>query len=172
MRAFTTNSAMSDSFSPYYDELYAYACKRLGPGEEAADVVQDAFLRVFRQGGNRTFARPRPYLYRVLINLIRDRGRRTRRAFRLEASGLLRDAEAPSTERTPAEALVSREAQECLRAAVAALPARCREVLELQRLHGLSHREIAERLSISQSTVEKHVAAALLRLRRDLADLF
>jgi RNA polymerase sigma-70 factor (ECF subfamily) len=53
--------------------------------------------------------------------------------------------------------------------AVAALPSQCRKVLVLKKIEGLSQREIAIRLGIAESTVEKHLAKALLLTRDYMA---
>ena len=52
--------------------------------------------------------------------------------------------------------------------AIQALPQRCRQVLTLRKIHGLSHREIATRLGISEHTVNAQVAIGVLRLRDHL----
>jgi DNA-directed RNA polymerase specialized sigma24 family protein len=59
---------------------------------------------------------------------------------------------------TADEALNTRQEVALLLESIASLPDRCREALTLRKLYGLSQREIAKRLAISESTVEKHVA--------------
>src|SRR3546814_20809608 len=54
-------------------------------------------------------------------------------------------------------------------ALIAALPAKCREAFVLRKVQGLSQREIAGRLRISENTVEKHVGTGLRLLMRSLA---
>lgn len=49
--------------------------------------------------------------------------------------------------------------------AMAALPTRCRHVIVLQKIHGLSYKEIGRRLGISESTVNAHIAKGVLRIR-------
>jgi len=161
---------MKESLSHFYDELHAYARQRVGCAETAGDLVQDAFARVLARGIR--LEQPRAYLYRVLINLIHDRGRCAARLPQILAEAHLFENEPPAEEMTPLEALASREARTRLREAIEGLPVRCREVFVLHRFEGLRQREIAARLGITQSTVEKHIAAALVHLRRELADLF
>jgi len=64
---------------------------------------------------------------------------------------------------TGEQELVGREELSMLQQALADLPERCREVLTLRKLHGLSQREVAVRLGLSESTVEKHVSAGIRR---------
>jgi len=61
------------------------------------------------------------------------------------------------------QSLVGREELQMLQAAIADLPDRCREVLTLRKIEGLPQREVAERLGLSESTVEKHVSAGIRR---------
>ena len=51
-----------------------------------------------------------------------------------------------------------------LRVIVAALPPQCREVFELRKFEGLSHREVAQRMGLSEKTVENHLTRALARI--------
>jgi RNA polymerase sigma-70 factor (ECF subfamily) len=53
--------------------------------------------------------------------------------------------------------------------AVEALPPQCRRVFRLHKFDGLSHAEVAEKLGISRSAVEKHISAALKSLTRTLS---
>ncbi len=65
--------------------------------------------------------------------------------------------------------LVEEEIDIALRAAVSDLPDRCREILELSRVHGLRYAEIASALGISVKTVEAQMGKALRILRERLA---
>ncbi len=68
------------------------------------------------------------------------------------------------------DAIISQQELAILDAAIRELPDKCREVFLLYRGHGLSMREIAIYLSISEKTVEKHVARAMLHCRQQLRD--
>ncbi|HJP68017.1 MAG TPA: sigma-70 family RNA polymerase sigma factor, partial [Sphingomicrobium sp.] len=70
---------------------------------------------------------------------------------------------------TPEETLLARDELQRLGETVADMPARVREVFVLRRIEGLSQRGVAERLGISVSTVEKHLAKAMLRLSDAIA---
>jgi RNA polymerase sigma factor (sigma-70 family) len=63
---------------------------------------------------------------------------------------------------------MARQDREALMRAIENLPAGCREVLVLRNQEELSHRQIADRLGIATSTVEKHLARALRLLREEL----
>jgi RNA polymerase sigma-70 factor (ECF subfamily) len=64
-----------------------------------------------------------------------------------------------------ADAVARDQELQLLAEAIQALPERCRQVITLRKLHGLSHREIAQRLGITENTVNAQVAIGVLRLR-------
>lgn len=67
------------------------------------------------------------------------------------------------------EKLYSQDLRTSINEAIAALPAKCREVFSLSYLQGFSHREISEQMGIAQSTVENHIYLALRQLRAKLS---
>lgn len=108
---------------------------------------------------------PQAYLFQSTRNraLNHVRHERVERTGEPEAVGLAAvNASAP-------EQLVEEEIEVALRSAVSELPARCREVFELSRTHGLKYAEIATVLGISVKTVEAQMGKALRTLREKLA---
>ena len=63
----------------------------------------------------------------------------------------------------------ARQELERLGTIVAALPVQCRRVFELRKFDGLSHRDIAQRMGLSEKTVENHLTRALARIAEALA---
>lgn len=151
----------------HYRELLNFLVRLVGDRHAAADLTQESYARVLalQQGGSTVFD-GRALLYRTARNLVVDRHRRA--AVRQhEALDDLPDDEHPSAppRLQPDEALASRQdAQACL-AAIEALPPRCREAFVLHLFDELSHAQIADRMGISVSMVEKHVARGLLACR-------
>lgn len=148
------------------DPLRRYLSRLLGNASEAQDVAHDAYLRVYPVVAREKATRPRALLYltarRLAINRLK---RRSISPF---------SREAPATETTPASApgiaqqIMARQELTLLEQAIAGLPDGCRTVLLLRKVELLSHREIAARLGISVSTVEKQHARALRLLRAAL----
>ncbi len=128
----------------------------------AADIVQDAFLRLLRAPRHEV-RDLRNYLFRTTGNLAIDRARQQRR------SALAHSIELDETIADPAPlpdaVLISREELLALHAALADLPPRTREVLLLHKFEGLSYLEIANRLGIAKNTVMVHMVKALASLR-------
>ncbi|WP_162906510.1 RNA polymerase sigma factor [Algihabitans albus] len=135
--------------------------------EAAAEVMQDAYLRLLRFAPSRDMADSRAYLFQVAANAAYDRLSREGRY-----GGTAMNSAPEETIRCPhpnAEAAaMSRERLRILAEAVDDLPARCREVFLMSRLEGLSNGAIAVRLGISRNMVEKHIIKAMLRCRQRL----
>lgn len=157
-------------FRLYHRELQQIAYRRLGDREMAADLTQDAFVRYVgldREQRTQTIANPRFFLIRVLRNLIIDLGRsRSRRG----PVGSLDDVQHELLDPCPGPAALVELRQQLtlLQAALDELPANSRQALLLNRLEGLGHAAIAERLGVSVSMVSKYIMSALLHCARRL----
>jgi len=148
----------------HYEELTGYLTRRLGSAGAASDVVHDTYLRLQGLGAVPDLDNPRAYLYRVADNIALDRLRRDGRRDRRFASGDLL-ADLPSDAPTAEESMAREQRLRLLARAIDELPARRREVFLLHKIDGLSHGEVARRLGISRSMVEKHVMRALAHCR-------
>jgi RNA polymerase sigma factor (sigma-70 family) len=123
------------------------------------DVLQETYARLLtldgtaRSGVHNWHA----FLFATARNVAFDRLRRKR----IVSFDVIAELNYPTVvdERPTAyDELSAREEHAMLSAAIAALPERCRQVVTLRKLHGLSQKEVATRLGITESTVEKHVA--------------
>jgi len=136
---------------------------------DGEEVVQEACVRVLREDARlRSIRDPLGYLLQVARNLFVDRSRaRSREAARRVDLAL----GASSRELLdPEHRLIAKQQLDIVLDAAKALPPRCREAFELHRFGGLSYAMVARRMGISPSMVEKHIAEAMLRLRRALRD--
>ncbi len=145
--------------------LRRYLGRLLGNTTEAQDVAHDAYLRVYPVIGRKSAERPEALLYvtarRLAINRLK---RRSISPISGDPLGTDAAAAAPSVE----DQVMARQELDLLEQAIAQLPGGCRAVLLLRKIELLSHREIAERLGITVSTVEKQHARALRLLRAAL----
>jgi RNA polymerase sigma-70 factor (ECF subfamily) len=139
---------------------------RLGASAEVEDLLQDLYLKVSSLGSEVEALEPRAYLYRLASNLMLDRRRSSLRsaardgAWRLatHSTGQSEDiADAPS----PETVVAGRQRLAALIAALETLPRKTSTVFRMHKFDGLSYAEVALRLEISRSSVEKHMMTAL-----------
>lgn len=140
----------------------------LGSRAGAEDAAQEALIRVWEHRERWREGSARALVFRIGRNLALD-ARRSAKVRRRWASALGREP-APSAD-GPEEATRWSEYECRIRDALAALSPGRREVVELIRLRGLSHREAAEALEISEQTVANRMTLALADLRTLLADI-
>lgn len=169
-----------ESLVERHQERLLRLCERLlGDREEARDATQEVFLRAFRHAAR---AQPRgqfyTWLYRIALNFCFNRLRRRRvvRFFSLERSpmgGEERGSIDSADERPDAEEeILARERWRRTRRLLDTLPENQRAVLLLARFEGLSQREIAETLGITEGAVESRLVRAMRRLNRFRAQEF
>lgn len=148
----------------HYEELNRYLARWFGASGAADDTLHDIYLRLQQLPAVPEIANPRAYLFRVARNSALDRLRSMRRdERRLMADEAMLDQ--PAAGPLADAALEQRERLHLLARAIAELPRRCREAFLLHKIDGLSHSQVAERLGISRSMVEKHVMKALAHCR-------
>jgi len=124
------------------------------------DLCQDIYTRTYEAAQQKIPVPARPFVFTIARNLIVDRVRRERivpieAVADLDELGIALDA--PSPERN----VMARDELRLLQAAVDRLPPRCREVVILGRIEGLTGRQIAARLGIAETTVSDHLTAGL-----------
>ena len=155
----------------FYADILHFLRKRTDNASDAADMTQDVFTQWLGYRDKARVEQPRAFLFQVARNLLRDHWRRQK------VRHTVLDEQAESAPETQAsEALASdpmASAQrlqrlEHLKIVLAELSPRRREALMLHRFEGLSQAQISERMGISISMVEKHIAAALLYLKQRL----
>jgi len=152
----------------HQDRLIGLCHRFLGDRDEALDATQEIFLKAFRHAAD---AEPRgqlfTWLYRIGVNhcLNRMRRRRIVRFLSLAGDGESSPVIDPPSERPDAEAeLVTRERWRATRRAIDALPENQRAVLILAKFEGLSQRDIAATLGITEGAVESRLVRAMRRL--------
>lgn len=156
-------------------ELVAFLLRRGQSVESAEDIVQETFLRFHRAGNQITDPDARPLIFVITKNLLKDHWKsasreQSRRAGvspeELETVGQAMADDAPAPDRR----LLGREQLDQALAVIRALPPRTRDAFLLHRFEDLTYRQIADRLDVSVSMIEKHLAEALKRLKSARGD--
>ena len=146
---------------PYERELRGWLRQRLGRlcGCEVDDVVQEAYARIW-QANLSSVHNGRAYLYATVRHLLSEYLRRSR-VVPIELLGEIDTLNLISEEPGPDRRVAAHQELERLVAIVARLPARCRRAFELRKFQGLSHREVAKHMGLSEKTIENHLTRAL-----------
>jgi RNA polymerase sigma-70 factor (ECF subfamily) len=138
----------------------------LGAGDDAEDVVQEAFVKAYRRLGLFRGDSPfRPWLLAIVANETRNLHRLRRRRVGLVLRAAARADPSDAGPDLPAEAAVASERRGALLAAVRALGARDRDVLICRYFLDLSEAETAQTLGWPRGTVKSRTSRALARLR-------
>ncbi|WP_206244225.1 RNA polymerase sigma factor [Novosphingobium terrae] len=142
--------------------------RRLGVSQsDADDIIQDAYCRFASLTSVAHIDRPGAYFMQTVKNLWRDHLRRAQiirfEDFTENASSFV-EAEAMGIE----EACAARQQLRMVEAMLARLPERCRTIFTLKRVEGLSQKEIAARLGVSESVVENDVQKALRLIQAEM----
>jgi RNA polymerase sigma-70 factor (ECF subfamily) len=156
-----------EQIRPHERELRAYLRGRFPSLPDVDDLVQETYARILRarMAGHATLTRA--YLFVVARNVALDLVRREK-VVAVERLGEIERLSVVEERPDAAETLSHEQELELLHQAMQALPPRCREILTLRRIEGLSHREIAGRLGIAEGTVNAQLAIGLMRCRQFL----
>ena len=172
------DAALNDIMDRHGERLFHFLIRSLQNEAEAADLAQEAFIRVYqhraRFDGRQRFS---TWLYAIAANLVKDRYRwRSRHpqvsldAENEQTGNSLRD-NLPAHDQTPSEHLQSDERADAVRCAVAALPEDLRTPLILAEYEERSHAEIGSILGCTAKAVELRIYRARQQLRASLGGL-
>jgi RNA polymerase sigma-70 factor (ECF subfamily) len=156
-----------EEIRPHERELRAYLRGRFPSLGDVDDLVQETYARLLRARKTGRATLTRAYLFVVARNVALDLIRREN-AVSVERLGEMEGLYVVEDRPDAAETLSHEQELALLHEAIRALPPRCREILTLRRIDGLSHREIAARLGIAEGTVNAQLAIGLMRCRQYL----
>jgi RNA polymerase sigma-70 factor (ECF subfamily) len=149
---------------PHEAMLRAWLRSRFPTENDVEDIIQEAYARVLEARATTAIASPKAFVFATARNIVLGRLRRQRAVsgenglteFEIEHV-LDESADVP-------QAVARAQELEMLTQAIQSLPARCRQVLTLRKIYGLSQKEVAAQLGISENTVEVQGVIGLRKL--------
>lgn len=161
------SAAFEEVIRTTYRHVYTQAFRLVGDPQEAEDVTQDAYLRMFRSlDGFRGESLFETWLYRIVANAALSHLRRRKRFGELLLDDPRELEESRPVEGPGPEIVVDRQV---LAAALAELPASLRVPLVLKDVYGLSCQEIGEQLGVSEGAVKVRLHRGRRRLQSTLS---
>ena len=157
----------AEEVQPHEPSLRAYLRVSAPTTTDVDDFVQESYIRLFRMHEAGPVRCPRALLFTIARNVVRDCYRRGRADRELplsdaQVSDLLDQAT------NVIEEVNQRQERALLADALRELPVRMRDVLLLRKIHGLSQKEIAAKLGMSEHTVESNISRGLRRCSESL----
>ena len=164
------SSCEPDNFRRLFDEhskaLHHFAYYKSGDANQAEDVVQESYLRLWKNCAQVSMEKAKQFLFAVANNLMLDQFKHEKVKLKFQSTQRVHQ-----NSQDPQFLMEVLEFKTNLETAIAALPEGQREVFLLNRIDKMKYREIAEHLGISQKAVEKRMHKALLSLREQFGKI-
>ena len=154
-------------FDEYHKRLLGFLTHDLNVEAEADDLAQEVFLRLLRLDEPEAINHPRAFLFRIAANVVSDWRDRYRR-LRIDAPETF---EQLATDETPVKTLVSKARAKAVNEALKDLPPAQSAALVLRVKHGLTYKQVAEHLGVTERMVKRYVVKGYASLREQLAEL-
>lgn len=152
-------AAFSELYVRYKDKLYYFCLHLLKSKEEANDIVQEIFIRIWE---SRSFINPDLSFSSFLYTMARNRIMNYFRDMDIDIKVKeIIASQKITTEETAESQIIYTEYQEILRTAIEQLPTQRQRIFNMSRIENMSHKEIAAELNISVNTVQEHISEAL-----------
>ena len=124
------------------------------------DIIQESYAVLVRRDAVDDIVDPRAYLFQVAKSLILQKLRRSR-IVSITSVADIGDLDAAADRPSPEQEVIGRDELARVARAIAAMPKQTRRAFLLRRVDGLSQREIAAQLGVSENTVEKQIGAGI-----------
>lgn len=132
-------------------------------GFDVDDIVQETYAILATKASVEGIAHPKTYAFQVAYSVILQQLRQSR-VVPIAAVADFSAIEAEIDEPSPEQTLLARDELARVRRAIDALPRQTRAAFVMRRIEGLSQQEIAQRMNLSENTVEKHIARGIKAL--------
>jgi RNA polymerase sigma-70 factor (ECF subfamily) len=154
---------------PHEPALRAWLSRRRLGGLDVDDIIQETYSRLMTAESVQHVHDARSYTFQVAGSVVIDHLRRMK-VVSISSVPDMDYLEVVSDEPSPERQVIDRDELHRLAGMIARLPGRVREVFTLRRVYGLSQREVAQKLAIAESTVEKHMARGFLLMLEQFQD--
>jgi len=134
---------------------------------EVSDLLQETFVRIYTAASRERPMNVKPFMFSIAKNLLIDRLRRAN-TVPIQTMADFERLNVLDNTPDPEQQTSTREELRLLEQAIDTLPKRCRDVLVLRKIEGLSQREVAKILGITEHVVEHQMSAALNKLAEAL----
>jgi len=160
----------------YKDQLLNYVYRFVGNRNDAEDLVQETFLRVYKNKHYyKEIAKFSTWVYTIAGNLAKTELRRRKRRKIFSVSNFVneeRDYDIPDLAKNPESEVDGSLKDDIIQKAIEKLPSKFKEVILLRDVQGFAYEEISQILSIPLGTVKSRVNRGRLKLQEDLKFLF
>lgn len=147
--------------------IFLYFSRRVATPEDAEELTQELFIRLLRRADLDSVDNMEGFVFVTAANLLKDHYRHLSRHGGGKKTSI-DNLQIRSSDPNPGQVVEDRDEIGVLIRAIEELPPKCRVVFTMYRFDEVPQTEIARRLGITVSMVEKHIAAAMLALRKTL----
>ncbi len=151
---------LAEHVLPCEPTLRAWLQRRLPVHQDVDDVIQETYAILAALTDVSHVRQPRAYVYSVAQSVVLQQLRRAQ-VVSIEAVAEIERVAASGEEACPERTASSRQELARIGALIDSLPDKCRQAFVLRRVEGYSQREIAQRMQISENTVEKHICKGI-----------
>lgn len=166
MSALEQVAAFDAVYRAEHGRLLRYLKRRVGP-DEAPDLTQEVFVRLYGSGKLDEIENPVAYLRRIARNLLIDRARRQKHRplfFPFD------EERSPPTQPEQTRQIEAMDLARAYRQMVRAMPPKTRRIFVMHRIRRLTYKQIAAELGVCIQTVEYHMSRALALCRAAIAE--
>ncbi len=163
--------ALKEIFDQYHRKVYRIAYGVVRQREEALDIVQEVFIKLYRSIRNfESKSKFYTYLYRMAMNTAIDHSRKIKKSHLLSLDGMEGFQPSDGAEKRPDNILIHKELEERVKGALEKLPHDQKMALIFREMEGLSYEEMAETMGCSIGTVMSRLHYARKRIRELLKE--
>ncbi len=153
---------------PHEPLLRSYLIKKFPTLDDVDDVIQEAYARLFKSCQESEIRQPKAFLFSISRNLVYDKFRRSN-IVQFESLASFSESFVSDSRSDVSESVSRRDEVNLIMEAVQSLPKRCRQIMTLRVIYGLSYKEIAAKMEISNHTVKAQISRGIRKVSKYLA---